>query len=380
MGASKEEKRAKSADAISEYNLKKETRPVCSEDIPISKNKLLIIWNTLFPTSPIVGQTTDDEVTFRNIIIPYGEQATIENVLTAVSKVFREGEKGFYRFKDVIKSTIEKDREDACLYEVINLGLGYLDEQTIYFKRNDYSSVEGVLNRRFSSSSKKLYGMNFVDEKGNNFYDAFEVVYGKDGELIFEGVAVDWAKPNYFNFCEHIEEEQEDPIDENETDPRLIALKKAIDAYNLDSRNENLEQVKVEWLRKLKGNASLPKKADLTKLVNDDSNSPISDKPIITKTTPDVIDNSVGTDDMTANNNNNKLVQSGTKLAKTYHDYPQVDYDSILPEDLIENNSDLPSLKKSFSAWIISLLIVGISIIVVVSVLYLKRKKRIDTK
>ena len=84
---------------------------------------------------------------------------------------------------------------------------------------------------------------------------------------------------------------------------------------------------------------------------------------------------------MTANNNNNnKLVQSGTKLAKTYHDYPQVDYDSMLPEDLIENNSDLSSLKKSFSAWIISLLIVGISIIVVVSVLYLKRKKRIDTK
>ncbi len=108
LGVSKEEKRAKSADAISEYDLKKETRPVCSEDIPISKNKLLIIWNTLFPTSQIEGQTTDDEVTFRNIIIPYGEQATIESVLIAVSKFLRKVKRDFIALKMSLKALLKK--------------------------------------------------------------------------------------------------------------------------------------------------------------------------------------------------------------------------------------------------------------------------------
>ncbi len=89
----------------------------------------------------------------------------------------------------------------------------------------------------------------------------------------------------------------------------------------------------------------------MTKLVNDDSNknsnNTISDKPTITETAPDVIKNSVEIDNMIANKNN-KLAQYGTKLVKTYHDSPQVDYDSILPEDLIENNSDLPSLRNLF--------------------------------
>ena len=101
------------------------------------------------------------------------------------------------------------------------------------------------------------------------FNDSIEAVYGLKNEIILERIEVDLNQSNYFNLKDYIEEEPEDSIKARETDLKLNALKKAIDAYNSNKNKDNLEQVKIEWLKKPKGNVSLPKKADSTNSISD---------------------------------------------------------------------------------------------------------------
>lgn len=408
----KDAKRAKSAEAVSKFTLTKETRPVRTENIPILRTELLITWNTIFPEYKIDNAATGNKTAFKDVPSPYGELQTVENILKAAAKVFKGNAAELTLLKKAIEAIIKGTKYEPFTCGNLNLALGYFDKQTITFKKSDRYLFSEELKKRFCRFHKKIYGMNCVDGKDAEFFDAIEAVFKEDSEYVFEGVEVDWTKSNSENFKDHIEEEQEEPIKEDETDLKLIALKKAIDAYNLDKSKEKLEQVKIQWLKKLRGNASLTKKVDLTKPTSEDSTKS-SGKPVIdpietetistkpesipvvvdkdaaeSKSTLSETDTLVEKKEKTSNTlesidngliqSNNTLAKKGKTLARTNtKDIHQADQDSAQLNDLNEKDSNLPSEKKSsFLFWIILSLGVGtgVIVIVVVTVQYQKRK------
>lgn len=408
----KDAKRAKSAEAATKFSLTKETRPVRTENIPILRTELLTTWNTIFPEYKIDDAATGNKTAFKDVPSPYGVLPTVENILKAAAKVFKGNATELTLLKKAIEATIKGTKYEPFICGNLNLALGYFDKQTVTFKKNDRYLFSDELKKRFCKFHKKIYGMNCVDGKDAEFFDAIEAVFKEDSEYVFEGVEVDWTKSNSENFKDHIEEEQEEPIKVDETDPKLIALKKAIDAYNSDKSKEKLEQVKIQWLRKLRGNASLSKKVDLTKPTGEDSKES-SDKPVIdpiepetiltkpetipvavdkdvadSKSTLSEIDTLVEKEGQASNilesidkglvQSNNTLAKKGKTLVRTNtNDIHKVDQDSAQLNDLTEKNSNLPPEKKSsFLFWIILSLGVGtgIIVIVVVTVQYQKRK------
>ena len=309
--STKAEKRAKLAKVSLNSSFIKETRPFRTEDIQISKIELRDVWNKIFPKKKINEPAAGNTVKVQWVAVPYGEQITVENVFKAASKISIENEFRFNVWCHYIEKAITSEKENYVYCGKSNLARGYYGKQTIYFEQEENYVAIAALRKRFSASGKKIYGMDCVDTKKADFDKALDVVFGVDGDFIFEGVEVDWDSSNYSNFNDYINEEQEKPIGASETDPRLIALREAIDAYNLNKSEANLEHVKIQWLRKLKGNASLPKKEESTEPANDNSIKllsgdsvesankdlnkktiePISSNPSITKSIPVVIDN-----------------------------------------------------------------------------------------
>ena len=399
-------KRAKFAEAASKFSLQKETRPVRTEFFPIEKDELVSVWNKIFPKNTFKNPTINIKTNLRNIAIPYGEQLNVENALIKVSKVFKENGPEFLQLKVAVEAATQGNTTKGCDCAILNLALGYCGKQTIYFKPNN-SNVIAALEKKVAEG-KKLYGMECTDDWDEaDFEGALEVVFGKGGEIIFEGIEVDWNQSNYLNFKDHIEEESQNSIKEDETDPKLIALKKAIDVYNLDKRKDNLQQIAIEWLRKLKGSVTFPKKVDSTKpeIIPDESKTgAISEEIKTTLVTTEVI---AGITETTSDEtkadldktetileeikttpvvDDKDVVKSDSNLGKLDTDSVEIDnnvhptdYNSDQLEDLIEKDSDLPSLKKnSISLWIILILIIGICgiIVAIVSIHYWKRKKR----
>jgi len=257
-------KRAKFAEAASKFSLQKETRPVRTEFFQIGKAELVNIWNKVFPKNTIKNPTINIKINLKNIAIPYGEPLNVENAFIKVSKIFKVNGPEFLQLKAAVENATQEDTMKGCDCAILNLALGYCGKQTIYFKPNN-SSVIAALEKRVTPG-KNLYGMECTDDWDEaDFESALEVVFGKEGEIVFEGIEVDWNQSNYLNFKDHIDEESQNSIAEDETDPKLIALKKAIDVYNLDKRKDNLQQIAIEWLKKLKGSATFPKKVDSTK-------------------------------------------------------------------------------------------------------------------
>ena len=96
------------------------------------------------------------------------------------------------------------------------------------------------------------------------FDNAIKIVFG-DGDLVFDNVKVDTNQSNSDNFYTHIEKTSTKPISPKEKNPLLVELRKAIDKYNRNSAGDHLENVKIAWLRQLKGNATLGDKVTASK-------------------------------------------------------------------------------------------------------------------
>lgn len=158
---------------------------------------------------------------------------------------------------ELVTSANNNDRK--CVSDAYNKKVGYTGTAPIYFSFKDDSAHLPAIKKVLSEQLPNIYGLESyaIPAAEAAIDDALNTVFGKDSDLVFDKVTINSELSALANFEAHIKNTPVDAIKADEKDERLLALKKAIDAYIADKKTVKLAPIKESWLRQLKGEASL---------------------------------------------------------------------------------------------------------------------------
>lgn len=275
-----EDKLKKAQDFTTKSGIVPETRLVHTENVTFSSVELVTAWNKVFTDKTIAVPTASHEIEVVDLAVPLGEKWACDKLVSLFAKLKGKCDDIIAGYKAKIEEAAGKSTKVALKEHEFNASLGYNGYQNIYFIQTEKTDVLGLLKNNFPG----IYGLQTsVTADKADFSDAIKTVFGETGNLIFEKIACDPRKGNLHNLEEHLKEVSKDPIKETETDPKLKALKAAIDAYATATTPVNLEKIKEEWLKQLKGNSTFPVTEESNKPKTKEAITPVTSSPLKSK-------------------------------------------------------------------------------------------------
>lgn len=275
-----EDKLKKALDFTTKSGIVPETRLVHTENVTFSSVELVTAWNKVFTDKTIAVPTASHEIEVIDLTVPLGEKWTCDKLVSLFAKLNGKYDDIIAGYKAKIEEAAGKSAKTLLNEHEFNASLGYNGYQNIYFIQTEKTDVLGLLKNNFPG----IYGLpSSVTADKADFSEAIKTVFGETDNLIFEKIACNPIKGNLLNLGEYLKEVSKDPISEGETDLKLKALKAAIDAYTTATSPANLENVKVEWLKQLKGNSTFPVTEDSSKPKTKDVIAPVASTPLKSK-------------------------------------------------------------------------------------------------